>query len=86
MVTNAHRISITFAGQAVGAMTTGLIGDRPGRRFAYQFNLAIFGLMCLCWALALSMTVLVILHCFLGFGIDAEYRGLRHGLRVRSAR
>src|ERR1700712_25983 len=47
MQTNAHFISVTFAGLAVGALSPGIIGDRYGRRFAYQFNLAIFGTMCL---------------------------------------
>ncbi len=33
MEMNAHYISITFAGLAVGALMTGLVGDRFGRRF-----------------------------------------------------
>ena len=73
MQTNAHFISVTFAGLAVGALTTGIVGDRYGRRFAYQFNLAIFGSMCLASMLALSMTVLTTLRFFMGIGIGAEY-------------
>ena len=55
MEMNAHYISITFAGLAVGALMTGLVGDRFGRRFAYQFNLLIFGSMCLFSMLAPSI-------------------------------
>ncbi len=73
MQTNAHFISVTFAGLAVGALSTGIIGDKYGRRFAYQFNLAIFGTMCLASMLAPSMTVLTILRFFMGIGIGAEY-------------
>ncbi len=73
MQINAHYISVTFAGLAVGALATGIIGDRFGRRFAYQFNLAIFGAMCLGSALAPSMTVLTTLRFFMGIGIGAEY-------------
>lgn len=73
MQTNAHFISVTFAGLAVGALTTGIVGDRYGRRFAYQFNLAIFGSMCLASMLAPSMTVLTTLRFFMGIGIGAEY-------------
>ncbi len=73
MQINAHYISVTFAGLAVGALATGIIGDRYGRRFAYQFNLAIFGVMCLGSALAPSMTVLTTLRFFMGIGIGAEY-------------
>jgi len=73
METNAHYISITFAGLAVGALMTGLVGDRFGRRFAYQFNLLIFGSMCLLSMLAPSMTWLMALRFFMGIGIGAEY-------------
>lgn len=73
MQTNAHFISVTFAGLAVGALSTGIVGDRYGRRFAYQFNLAIFGSMCLASVFAPSMAVLTALRFFMGIGIGAEY-------------
>jgi MFS transporter, putative metabolite:H+ symporter len=43
MSLNATFISVTFLGLTIGAATAGLLGDRLGRRFAYQFNLLIFG-------------------------------------------
>lgn len=70
---NARYISVTFAGLAVGALMTGLVGDRFGRRFAYQFNLLIFGSMCLFSMFAPSMTWLTVLRFFMGIGIGAEY-------------
>ena len=73
MEMNAHYISITFAGLAVGALMSGILGDRFGRRFAYQFNLLIFGSMCLCSMLAPSMTWLTGLRFVMGIGIGAEY-------------
>ena len=41
---NAWFLSATFAGMTIGAWLAGILGDRFGRRFSYQFNLAIFGL------------------------------------------
>jgi MFS transporter, putative metabolite:H+ symporter len=41
---NARFISATFIGIVIGAAGAGWLGDRYGRRFTYQFNLAIFGL------------------------------------------
>jgi putative MFS transporter len=73
MEMNAHYISVTFAGLAVGALMTGLVGDRYGRRFAYQFNLLIFGSMCLFSMLAPSMTWLTAIRFVMGIGIGAEY-------------
>src|SRR5215475_958720 len=43
MARNATFISASFIGLTIGAATAGLVGDRLGRRFAYQFNLLIFG-------------------------------------------
>ena len=82
METNAHYISITFAGLAVGALMTGLVGDRYGRRFAYQFNLLIFGSMCLFSMLAPSMTWLMALRFFL-FGVQMDEQIARAHLGTR---
>lgn len=45
---NAQFISSTFAGLVVGALVSGRLGDRLGRRTMYQVNLLIFGLVT-CW-------------------------------------
>src|SRR6267154_2312311 len=41
---NLQFISLTFVGMTLGALITGFVGDRLGRRFTYQINLLIFGL------------------------------------------
>ena len=41
---NAQFMSVTFVGMMLGSFLTGFLGDRYGRRFTYQANLAIFGL------------------------------------------
>ena len=73
MATNAHFISVTFLGLAIGAVLAGVLGDRFGRRFAYQFNLLIFGSTCLLSAMAPSMMWLIVLRGLMGVGIGAEY-------------
>lgn len=55
---NATFVSTTFMGMALGAWFSGILGDRFGRRFTYQVNLAIFGLASIAAAFAPSMTVL----------------------------
>ena len=40
---NAEFVSATFVGMMLGSLVTGFLGDRYGRRFTYQANLAIFG-------------------------------------------
>ncbi|HEY4250485.1 MAG TPA: MFS transporter, partial [Roseomonas sp.] len=73
MATSANFISVTFVGLALGAFLSGVLGDRLGRRFAYQFNLLIFGSTCLLSAFAPSMTWLIVLRGIMGVGIGAEY-------------
>src|SRR3569623_1064296 len=41
---NALFVSLTFLGMMLGALSTGVLGDRVGLRFPYQANLAVFGL------------------------------------------
>jgi putative MFS transporter len=43
MSINATFLSVTFFGLLVGAWLAGILGDRYGRRFCYQLNLALFG-------------------------------------------
>jgi putative MFS transporter len=70
---NAQYISVSFFGLTVGAAMAGLMGDRWGRRFAYQFNLLLFGGMCLISAFAPSMTWLIAMRGIMGVGLGAEY-------------
>jgi putative MFS transporter len=72
MEANASFISATFLGMVVGSWMAGILGDRYGRRFSYQFNLALFGLASLAAALAPSMTVLIALRFVMGVGLGAE--------------
>ncbi|HXA07452.1 MAG TPA: MFS transporter, partial [Bryobacteraceae bacterium] len=69
---NAEFISVTFVGMMVGAFLTGFLGDRYGRRFTYQTNLAIFGLASVAAAFAPSMPVLILLRFVMGLGLGAE--------------
>lgn len=73
METNAHFISFTFLGLSIGAFLAGMVGDRWGRRFAYQFNLLIFGVASVASALAPSVEWLIACRCLMGIGIGAEY-------------
>jgi len=70
---NAEYISISFLGLTIGAALAGLMGDRWGRRFAYQFNLLLFGGMCLISAVAPSMSWLIVIRGLMGVGLGAEY-------------
>ena len=49
---NAAFVSATFVGMTIGAWFSGILGDRFGRRFSYQVNLAIFGLASIAAAFA----------------------------------
>jgi MFS transporter, putative metabolite:H+ symporter len=69
---NAQFVSITFAGMMLGAFLTGFLGDRYGRRFTYQANLAIFGLASIAAAFVASMRVLLLLRSVMGLGLGAE--------------
>jgi putative MFS transporter len=69
---NADFISKTFLGMTIGALVTGFLGDRYGRRFTYQINLAIFGLASLAAAAAPDMVTLNWLRFAMGLGLGAE--------------
>jgi putative MFS transporter len=69
---NAQFVSVTFVGMMLGSFLTGFLGDRYGRRFTYQANLAIFGLASIAAAFAPSMTVLILLRLIMGAGLGAE--------------
>ncbi|MFT4507130.1 MFS transporter [Caballeronia sp. 15711] len=69
---NALFVSATFAGMVVGAFMSGVLGDRYGRRFSYQVNLAIFGLASIAGAFAPSMPWLIFFRLLMGVGLGAE--------------
>ncbi|MDE2363490.1 MAG: MFS transporter [Hyphomicrobiales bacterium] len=69
---NAVFISTTFFGMLIGAGFAGYLGDRMGRRYSYQFNLAIFGLASLAACFAPNITVLTVLRFIMGIGMGAE--------------
>ncbi|AXF06228.1 MFS transporter (plasmid) [Paraburkholderia hospita] len=70
---NSIFMSATFVGLTIGAALAGLLSDKFGRRFAYQFNLAIFGGMALVSSLAPSMQWLIAARFIMGIGMGAEY-------------
>ena len=65
-------VSMTFIGMTLGALVTGFVGDRYGRRFTYQVNLAVFGLASLAGAFAPNMETLIGLRFLMGAGLGAE--------------
>src|SRR5258705_614065 len=56
----------------LGALITGFVGDKLGRRFTYQINLLIFGLASLAAAFAQDMTQLIACRFVQGLGLGAE--------------
>lgn len=69
---NAQFVSVTFLGMMLGSFLTGFLGDRFGRRFTYQANLAVFGLASMASAFATSMPILILLRGIMGLGLGAE--------------
>jgi putative MFS transporter len=69
---NLQFISLTFVGMTIGALVTGFLGDRFGRRFTYQINLLIFGLASLAAAFAQDMNQLIACRFVQGLGLGAE--------------
>jgi putative MFS transporter len=72
MAQNAQFMSVTFIGMMLGSFLTGFLGDRFGRRFTYQANLAIFGFASIASAFAPSMAILTLLRFVMGVGLGAE--------------
>src|SRR5471030_1840812 len=69
---NLQFIPLTFVGMTLGALITGFVGDRFGRRFTYQINLLIFGLASLAAAFAQDMNQLIACRFVQGLGLGAE--------------
>jgi putative MFS transporter len=70
---NSLFLSFTFAGLAIGAVFAGWLSDRYGRGFAFQFNLALFGVLAVAAAFAPNMEVLIGLRFLMSIGMGAEY-------------
>jgi putative MFS transporter len=69
---NLQFVSLTFVGMTIGALITGFVGDKYGRRFTYQVNLLIFGLASLAAAFSQDMTQLIACRFVQGLGLGAE--------------
>jgi MFS transporter, putative metabolite:H+ symporter len=69
---NLQFISLTFVGMTLGALITGFVGDKMGRRFTYQINLLIFGLASLAAAFSQDMNQLIVCRFVQGLGLGAE--------------
>ena len=69
---NLQFLSLTFVGMTLGALITGFVGDKFGRRFTYQINLLIFGLASLAAAFAQDMNQLIACRFVQGLGLGAE--------------
>ncbi len=69
---NLQFISLTFVGMTLGALITGFVGDKLGRRFTYQINLLIFGLASLAAAFSQDMNQLIVCRFVQGLGLGAE--------------
>lgn len=69
---NASFVSATFIGMMAGAWLSGLLGDRYGRRFSYQFNLGIYGFASIAAALSPNVYWLIFFRLVMGLGMGAE--------------
>ena len=69
---NAMFASATYSGMLIGAIFAGFVGDRYGRRYSYQLNLAIFGLASLAACLAPNVETLIAIRFIMGIGLGAE--------------
>lgn len=65
-------ISSGFMGLFLGSLFAGYIGDRFGRKQAYQINLLIFGIATLLGSIAPNIQILTGLRLIAAFGLGAE--------------
>lgn len=72
LANGATFISATFAGMLIGSAVAGYVGDRFGRRYSYQLNLAVFGGASLLACLAPNIETLIVLRFIMGLGLGAE--------------
>ncbi len=69
---NATFLSATAVGMLIGSLMAGILGDRYGRKFTYQFNLAIFGFAAIACAFAPNMEFLIVARFISAIGMGAE--------------
>lgn len=69
---NAAFLSATAFGMLIGSVAAGILGDRFGRKFTYQFNLLLFGLGSLACAFMPSVEWLIVARFVTGIGMGAE--------------
>jgi MFS transporter, putative metabolite:H+ symporter len=69
---NGYLVTATFLGLTLGCWFSGVLGDKFGRKFSYQANLAIFGGSSLLAVFAPNMQVLIALRFVMGIGLGAE--------------
>lgn len=69
---NATFVSATFFGMLIGAGLAGWVGDRMGRRYSYQTNLAVFGVASIAAVFAPDIYWLIGLRFLMGVGLGAE--------------
>jgi putative MFS transporter len=72
MRSNALFASAGALGALIGAFFAGWLGDRRGRKFTFQFNLALFGSMSVAAAFAPNMMWLTALRFLMSIGLGAE--------------
>ncbi|SAK95474.1 major facilitator transporter [Caballeronia hypogeia] len=72
LATNAAFISATFFGMLIGSALAGWVGDRFGRRYSYQVNLAVFGVASLLACFAPNIETLIVFRFLMGLGLGAE--------------
>ena len=65
-------LSAGFLGLFIGSLIAGLIGDKLGRRKAFQFNLLLFGFATILGALSPNMTFMIAMRFFVGLGLGSE--------------
>lgn len=69
---NAAFLSATAFGMLLGSVMAGILGDRYGRKFTYQFNLLVFGLSSIACAFMPTMEWLIGARFVTGIGLGAE--------------
>jgi putative MFS transporter len=68
----AHLVSFSFIGLFLGAILTGMLCDRYGRRTMFVWNMLIYSIGSLLCAIAPSYTFLLIARIISSFGIGGE--------------